>query len=110
MTKDQVRQMLGSPARIRDSVKDERGITSDVWEYTLKSKEPTTGHEVAMGVLTSGIGFLDERKKKPQVSFVFVAGQLARWGEEAPKLGGPPKPVPEVVPPKPAPPDTGTAW
>ena len=80
MSQQELTSMLGEPLERRAPVADSKGRPEEIWLYDL-GPDVHTGRDVTVGVLKSGVGFFDDPTAGRRHAFVFVNGQLVRWGE-----------------------------
>src|SRR5262245_7587789 len=70
----------GQPRERRAPTADSSGRVEEIWLYDL-GPDVHTGKDVTVGVLKSGVGFFEDPTAGRRHAFVFVGGQLVRWGE-----------------------------
>jgi len=80
MSQQELTALLGEPLERRAPTKDASGRVEEIWLYDLGA-DVHTGKDVTVGVLKSGVGFFEDPTAGRRHAFVFVGGQLVRWGE-----------------------------
>src|SRR5262245_22146460 len=80
MTKQELTALIGEPLQRSKPVADSQGRLEEIWLYDLGA-DVKTGRDVTVGVLKSGVGFFEDPTAGKRHAFVFVGGQLERWGE-----------------------------
>jgi hypothetical protein len=85
MTKQEVRQRLGSPTVARGALTNKYGQTVEILEYKLAMpSDETVGSVVgksAMTVITLGVGAVAFRGERRDFWLYFHDGKLVQWGQ-----------------------------
>ena len=85
MTKQEVRERLGSPTVARGALTNKYGQTVEVLEYKLAMPtDETVGSVVgksAMTVITLGVGAVAFRGERRDFWLYFHDGKLVQWGQ-----------------------------
>jgi len=79
MSQQELTALLGEPLERRAPAADSSGRVEEIWLYDL-GPDVHTGKDVTVGVLKSGVGFFEDPTAGRRHAFVFVGGQLQRWG------------------------------